>query len=69
MVYGMITVLDYNSYASGGYGKIRADLEKKGTPIGPMDMLIAGLISDESDRGYFPGHYFKQETSHGKDGI
>jgi len=23
------------------YGKIRASLEKKGTPIGPMDMLIA----------------------------
>lgn len=23
-------------------GKIRADLEKKGTPIGPLDMMIAG---------------------------
>ena len=24
------------------YGRIRADLEKKGTPIGPLDMMIAG---------------------------
>ncbi len=35
-------VLDFDSYAAQEYGKIRADLEKKGTPIGPMDMLIAG---------------------------
>ncbi|WP_434310847.1 type II toxin-antitoxin system tRNA(fMet)-specific endonuclease VapC [Hominifimenecus sp. rT4P-3] len=36
-----ITVLDFDSYAAEEYGKIRADLEKKGTPIGPMDLLIA----------------------------
>ena len=27
--------------ASSEYGKIRSDLEKKGTPIGPLDTLIA----------------------------
>lgn len=30
---------DYNCAIE--YGKIRSDLEKKGTPIGPLDMLIA----------------------------
>ena len=37
-----ITILEFNANAAEEYGKIRADLEKKGTPIGPMDMLIAG---------------------------
>ena len=35
-----ITILEFDSCAAEEYGKIRADLEKKGTPIGPMDMLI-----------------------------
>jgi tRNA(fMet)-specific endonuclease VapC len=30
---------DYNCAIE--YGKIRSDLERKGTPIGPLDMLIA----------------------------
>lgn len=30
---------DYNCAIE--YGKIRSDLEKKGTPIGALDMLIA----------------------------
>lgn len=37
-----ITILDFEQNACEEYGKIRADLEQKGTPIGPMDMLIAG---------------------------
>lgn len=36
-----ISILEFDSYAAREYGKIRADLERKGTPIGPMDMLIA----------------------------
>ena len=36
-----LTVLDFDAAAAQEYGKIRADLEMKGTPIGPMDMLIA----------------------------
>lgn len=36
-----ISILDFDSYAAREYGRIRADLERKGTPIGPMDMLIA----------------------------
>ena len=28
--------------AAEGYGEIRAELERKGTPIGPLDMMIAG---------------------------
>ena len=29
-------------YAAECYGRIRADLERSGTPVGIMDMLIAG---------------------------
>lgn len=36
-----IAILDFDNYAAEEYGKIRADLERKGTPIGPMDTLIA----------------------------
>lgn len=37
-----ITILQFDEYAAEEYGKIKAELEKKGTPIGPMDTLIAG---------------------------
>lgn len=37
-----ITVLDFDGGAAEAYGQIRAELEKKGTPIGPLDLLIAG---------------------------
>lgn len=36
-----IEIIDYGYEATVEYGKIRADLEKKGVPIGPLDMLIA----------------------------
>lgn len=42
-----ITILDFDSEAADKYGKLRADLERKGTPIGPMDMLIAGHAKSE----------------------
>ncbi len=37
-----ITILQYDEHAAEEYGKIKAELERKGTPIGPMDTLIAG---------------------------
>ena len=37
-----ITVLDFDGEAAEAYGQIRAELERKGTPIDPMDLLIAG---------------------------
>ena len=37
-----IEILDFDADAAGCYGKIRADLERKGTPIGSLDMMIAG---------------------------
>lgn len=37
-----ITILEFDGHAAEEYGKIKAELEKKGTPIGPMDTLIAG---------------------------
>ncbi len=36
-----LTIMDFDADAAEEYGKVRASLEKKGTPIGPMDMLIA----------------------------
>lgn len=37
-----IEILDFDMKAAEEYGRIRADLEKKGTPIGSLDMMIAG---------------------------
>lgn len=37
-----LDVLDYNNHAAAHYGDIRADLERKGTPIGVNDLHIAG---------------------------
>jgi len=36
-----LEILDFGYHASIEYGKIRAALEKKGTPIGPLDTMIA----------------------------
>ena len=36
-----LCILPFDDAAAEEYGKVRAELEKKGTPIGPMDMLIA----------------------------
>jgi tRNA(fMet)-specific endonuclease VapC len=36
-----IEILDFNFEAAEEYGKIRSDLEKKGTTIGSLDLLIA----------------------------
>ena len=44
-----IEVLPYDDIAAQAYGMIRADLERKGLPIGPMDMLIA---SHAKSRGF-----------------
>lgn len=37
-----IEILDFDAAAAESYGKIRADLEKQGAPIGPLDTMIAG---------------------------
>ena len=42
-----ISVLDFDAQAATEYGRIRAALERKGTPIGPMDMLIAAHAKAE----------------------
>jgi len=36
-----LEILPYDDMATREYGKIRANLERSGNPIGPMDMLIA----------------------------
>ena len=37
-----IEIMNFDSLAAESYGKIRADLEKADTPIGPLDMMIVG---------------------------
>ena len=42
MLLANIEIKNFDTDAADCYGKIRADLEKKGTPIEPLDMMIAG---------------------------
>jgi tRNA(fMet)-specific endonuclease VapC len=53
----MIAVLPWEHPADRIYGELRADLERRGQPLGPHDMLIAAhalaldctLVTDDSD--------------------
>ena len=36
-----LSVVDFDQEAALAYGQLRADLFRRGTPIGPLDMLIA----------------------------
>jgi tRNA(fMet)-specific endonuclease VapC len=36
-----LAILDFDQGAAAVYGSIRSSLEARGTPIGPMDLLIA----------------------------
>ena len=42
-----LEVLEYGNKAAAHYGEIRADLERKGTPIGVNDLHIAGHARSE----------------------
>ena len=44
----IVEILNFDSNAATEYGKIRADLKKKGTPIGNMDMLISAHAKSEN---------------------
>ena len=46
-VYVRYKHLYFDNYAAEEYGRVRADFEKKGTPIGPMNMLIAAHAKSE----------------------
>ena len=43
-----IEILPYGENAADEYGEIRSALEKSGTPIGGMDMLIASHAKAEN---------------------
>ncbi|MPY23763.1 type II toxin-antitoxin system tRNA(fMet)-specific endonuclease VapC [Shewanella sp. YLB-07] len=43
-----LDVLDYGDKAAFHYGDVRADLERKGTPIGVNDLHIAGHARSEA---------------------
>jgi tRNA(fMet)-specific endonuclease VapC len=36
-----LAILPFDSIAAETYGRVRADLERAGTPVGPLDTLIA----------------------------
>lgn len=40
-ILGSVSVLAFETPADAAYGRIRAELEAAGTPIGPNDLLIA----------------------------
>lgn len=42
VLFSNIGIMSFDVEAAESYGRIRADLEKNGTPIGPLDMMIAG---------------------------
>lgn len=42
-----LEVLEYGNKAAGHYGDIRADLERKGTPVGVNDLHIAAHARSE----------------------
>lgn len=43
-----LSILPFGAAAASEYGGIRAYLQSKGTPIGPLDMLIAGHATAEN---------------------
>lgn len=43
-----LTILPFGPSAASAYGEIRAQLQSRGTPIGPLDMLIAGHAKAEA---------------------
>lgn len=42
-----LSILPFGAGAASEYGKIRAYLQSRGTPIGPLDMLIAAHARSE----------------------
>jgi len=40
-IIGKCTIIDFDASQSEIYGRIRVELEKSGTPLGDMDLLIA----------------------------
>ena len=40
-------IVDFDSGAADAYGVIRADLERRGLPIGDLDMLLAAHALSE----------------------
>ena len=42
-----LSILPFGAAAASEYGEIRAHLQSSGTPIGPLDMLIAAHARSE----------------------
>ncbi|MCL2025699.1 MAG: PIN domain-containing protein [Leptospirales bacterium] len=44
-IMGKLSIIDFDTSQSELYGQIRVELEKSGTPLGDMDILIAAAAS------------------------
>jgi tRNA(fMet)-specific endonuclease VapC len=42
LFFAALVVLPFDADAARAYGRVRADLERRGKPIGGMDLMIAG---------------------------
>lgn len=47
-IYSQFASLPFDDSAAHEYGRIRAELERLGTPIGPNDLMIAAIASANS---------------------
>jgi tRNA(fMet)-specific endonuclease VapC len=62
-LFGKIEILDFDFGAGGTYGTLRALMERRGTPLSPLDMLIAAhalsvgatLVSNDHAFRFVPG--------------
>ena len=43
-----LSILPFGALAASEYGAIRAELQSKGTPIGPRELLVAGQARGEN---------------------
>ena len=66
-----ISIADFDSLAADHYGKVRAYLERRGTPIGPLDTMIAAhalslkvtlVTANTSEFSRVPGLVFEDWT-------
>ena len=72
-----LDVLAYDEQAAERYGQLRASLEMAGTPIGPMDLMIAAhalsarltvVTNNRREFDRVPG-LVTEDWSHPKDGV
>lgn len=70
-LFDAVDILSFDIDVAASYGELRAMMEAKGTPLGPMDMLIAAhalsagatLVSADRAFRHVPGLYVEDWTA------